>query len=167
MLVERIQEDIVKHEDLSSEVQEARTILHNENKSRFKEKEREGHVEDLLISTILDPRFKLMNFIGCTSSTKHDAEKYLRSAYNADWSPEAIASALKKVADADKDPNDEKDDDCVEEPLPEPEPEPVASIFKKKVSTFFIHCSPFVYPSFIILSLVFFRSTYYDDVSFR
>jgi hypothetical protein len=131
---ELMQEDIVKHEDLSSEVNEVRTILYNENNSRFKEKESEGHVEDLLIATILDPRFKLMNFIGCTSSTKHDAENYLRSAYKADWSPEAIAFALKKVADANKDPNDEDDDDCEEEPLPEPEPEPIASIFQKKVS---------------------------------
>ena len=71
---ELIQEDVVKHEDLSDEVQEVRTILYNENYSRFKEKEREGHVEDLLIATILDPRFKLMNFIGCTS-TKEKMQK--------------------------------------------------------------------------------------------
>ena len=129
---ELVQEDIVKHEDLSDEVQEVRTILYNENYTRFKEKEREGHVEDLLIATILDPRFKLMNFIGCTSQTKNDAEKYLRSAYNADWSPEAIALALKKVADANRDPNDEDEDDTMDDAtLPEPEPE-VATIFTKK-----------------------------------
>ncbi len=80
-------------------MQEVRTILYNEKHSRFKEKEREGHVEDLLIATILDPRFKLMNFIASTSITKNEAEKYLRSAYKADWSPEAIALELNKVAD--------------------------------------------------------------------
>ena len=63
---------------------------------------------------------------------KIDAEKYLRSAYKDDWSPEAIASALKKVADANRDPNDEDEDDIMEDaPLPEPEPE-VATIFTKK-----------------------------------
>ena len=81
---ELIQEDIVKHEDLCPEVQEVRNILHRENVSRFKEKERDGHIEDSLISTILDPRFKLMNFVGCTSKTKSDAEYYLRNAYEAD-----------------------------------------------------------------------------------
>ncbi len=84
--------------------------MYNEDNSRFKEKGREGHVEDLLIATILDPRFRLMNFIGCTSITKKQAENYLRSAYEADWSLQAIALALKKVADADRHPNDEDDD---------------------------------------------------------
>ncbi len=65
-------------------MQEDRVILHSEKYSRFKEKEREGHVEDLLIATILDPRFKLMNFIGCTSTTKCDAENHLRAAYKID-----------------------------------------------------------------------------------
>ena len=39
---ELIQEEIVQHEDLTSEVQHVRNILHNEKNSRFKEKEREG-----------------------------------------------------------------------------------------------------------------------------
>ncbi len=40
--------------------------------------------------------------------------------------------ALKKVADANRDPNDEDEDDMMEDaPLPEPEPE-VATIFTKK-----------------------------------
>ena len=58
-------EEIVKHEVLSFEVPHVRNILHNENNSRAKEKEREGHVKDLIISSILDPRFKLSNVGGC------------------------------------------------------------------------------------------------------
>ena len=135
---ELIEEYSVNHEDLSNEVQEVRNVLYAENKSRFKDKEREGHVEDLLVSTILDPRFKLMNFIGCTAKTKTDAETYLRAAYNADWSPEAIAKEMKKVADANAAP---KEDEDMQESLPliqmeasttEPNLE-VAPIFKKKV----------------------------------
>ena len=128
-----MKEEIVKHEDLSSEVQHVRNILHSENNSRFKEKEREGHVEDLLISTILDPRFKLMNFVGCTSKTKSDAENYLRAAYEADWSPTAIARELKKIADANVVLNDKDEDDDNVALEPEPKPE-VAPIFTKNVS---------------------------------
>jgi hypothetical protein len=132
---ELINEDMVKHEDLSPEVQQVRNILHSENNSRFKEKEREGHVEDLLIATILDPRFKLMNFVGCTSRTKSDAERYLRAAYESDWSPVAIAKELKKIADANAANNDDDDDDDNVVLEPEPEPE-VAPIFTKSVSMF-------------------------------
>ena len=64
-------------------MQQVRNILYSENNSRFKEKEREGHVEDLLLATILDIRFKLMNFAGCTSRTKSDTERYLRAAYES------------------------------------------------------------------------------------
>ena len=132
---ELMKEEIVKHDDLSSEVQSVRNILHSENHTRFKEKEREGHVEDLLISTILDPRFKLMNFVGCTSRTKSDAEKYLRAAYDADWSPAAIALKLKKIADANVVVNDNDDDDDNVAMIAAPDPEPeVAPIFAKNVS---------------------------------
>jgi hypothetical protein len=41
-----------------------RKSLYTEVKRRFIDAEREGHMEDLLVSTILDPRFKLMNFEG-------------------------------------------------------------------------------------------------------
>ena len=44
---ESTKEEIVKHEDLISEVQHDRNILHSEIDSRYKEKEREGHVENL------------------------------------------------------------------------------------------------------------------------
>ena len=122
-----------EHEDLSFEVQHVRNILHNENNSRFKEKERKGHVEDLLIFTIIDPRFMLMNFVGCTSRCKSDAEDYLCAAYEADWSPAAIPRELKKIAYANivLNDNDEDYDNAALEPEPEPE---VAHMFTKNVS---------------------------------
>ena len=64
-----------------------RKILHDEVESRFFTEEREGHKEDLLVTTILDPRFKLMDFQGCTRDMKSLAERYLRDNYVADWAP--------------------------------------------------------------------------------
>ena len=61
-------------------------ILHGKNKTRFVTEEREGHRKDNLICTILDPRFKLMNFNGCTAEMKADAESYLRENFMAEWS---------------------------------------------------------------------------------
>jgi len=130
---ELIQEDIVKHEDLCPEVQEVRNILHRENVSRFNEKERDCHIEDSLISTILDPRFKLMNFVGCTSRTKSDAEDYLRKAYEADWSPEAIERQLQQAKSATSEDNDVEEE--VDDAPRQPE---VASIFKKNVGKYFV-----------------------------
>jgi len=130
---ELMKEEIVKHEDISSMVQHVKNILQSENNSHFKKKEREGHSEDLLISTIFDPRFKLIKFVGCISKTKSDAENYLRVAYKAVWSPPAIARELKKIADANVvlNDNDDDDDNVALEPKPEPE---LASIFTKNVS---------------------------------
>ena len=55
-----------------------------------------GHYEDNLICTILDPRFKLMNFNGATSEMKTNAELYLRGNFKADWAP--IRKANEDVA---------------------------------------------------------------------
>lgn len=85
-------------DELSMIAQEARRKLHNENNRRFLGEERVGHLEDLLICTILDPRFKLMNFVGCTAKMKADAEHYLLENYKADWSPLALAAAEKAIA---------------------------------------------------------------------
>ena len=83
-----------KDGDLLSDVAQAvRRALHIANKRRFIDKERIGHLEDMLICTILDPRFKLMNFLGCTAQMKTDAEEYLLENYKADWSPRAVARA--------------------------------------------------------------------------
>ena len=46
---------------LATSVREA---LYTDVKRRFVDDDRDGHMEDLLVSTILDPRFKLMNFEG-------------------------------------------------------------------------------------------------------
>ncbi len=67
-----------------------RRKLYSENKRRFVDEERVGHKEDLLLSTILDPRFTLMIFPGCTNEMIEDAETYLRSAFRIDWSPSAV-----------------------------------------------------------------------------
>ena len=79
-------EEIVPNDDLCQEVIVVRKTLHGQNKTRFVTDEREGHREDNLICTILDPRFKLMNFNGCTAEMKADAESYLRENFMADWS---------------------------------------------------------------------------------
>ena len=89
-------EDIVNDEDLCQEVHAVRKTLHNENKRRFITEERVGHWEDNLICTILDPRFKLMNFTGATSENKANAESYLRDNFKADWAPN------RKIADEDE-----------------------------------------------------------------
>ena len=61
------EEPMVEHGDLCIEVQEVWNILPNETIRRFRDVEREGHTEDLLICAILDPRFKLMNYVGCSA----------------------------------------------------------------------------------------------------
>jgi hypothetical protein len=99
---------LVDDELLSVEVQEVRRILHDENRRRFWDEERIGHREDLLICTILDPRFKLMNFNGSSATMKEEAEGYLRGIYSKDWSPAAVANAkaraeLKALAKAKAD----------------------------------------------------------------
>ena len=84
-----LSEDVIDDEDLSEEVRAVRRELHLENKERFVDKERKGHYEDNLICTLLDPRFKLLNFNGSTKAMKKDAEKYLKANYKSDWSPKA------------------------------------------------------------------------------
>ena len=97
---------IKEHSELTTEVQEVRKILYDTNNKKFHIDERIGHREDLLICTILDPRFKLMNFPGCTPSMKEEAEFFLTSAFNADWSPTAITKGKKTVGtDSDDEPS--------------------------------------------------------------
>ena len=71
-------------------VAEVQNVLRTDLKRRFITEEREGHMEDLLISTMLDPRFKHFVFPGATQEMRVTAEKYFRAAYDTDWSPEAI-----------------------------------------------------------------------------
>ena len=71
------EELVVEHADLCIEVQGVRNVLHNENFRRFREGEREDHTEDLLICSILDPRFKLMSCVCCSAKHKECAELYL------------------------------------------------------------------------------------------
>ena len=91
----KLQEVVKSHDYLCDEARQVREILHSENKKRFVDRERDGHFEDLLITTILDPRFKLMNFNDCSLEYNHLAETYLKRNYLADWSPSAVSKANK------------------------------------------------------------------------
>ena len=102
-----------------------RKALYGDVKRRFIDNERDGHLEDLLVSTILDPRFKLMSFesvcymlvllqgsiyslistlvSGCTHDMKMNAERWLKDNYNSDWdwdpkTPQNGNNATKKAA---------------------------------------------------------------------
>ncbi len=63
--------------------------LYFKNKDSFVDKERKGHYEDNLICTLLDPRFKILNFNGSTKEMMKQAEKYLKANYKANWGPKA------------------------------------------------------------------------------
>ena len=75
------------------------------NKERCIVKEREGHYEDNLVCTLLDPRFKLLNFNESTKAMKKDAEKFLRGNYLADWSPKARPPVSVTPSRGDKGPS--------------------------------------------------------------
>ncbi len=46
-----------------------------------------------------------MNFPGCTPSMKEEAEFFLTSTFNADWSPTAITKSKKTIGtDSDEEP---------------------------------------------------------------
>ena len=70
--------DFKDHEILATEVQELRKLLYDTNNKKFHVDERVGHREDLLICTILDPRCKLVNFLGCKVEMKGEAEHFLK-----------------------------------------------------------------------------------------
>ena len=61
---------------MCEEVRLVRQKLHAENKERFVDNEKIGNYEDNLICTLLDPRFKFINFNGSTEEMKKDAEFY-------------------------------------------------------------------------------------------
>jgi hypothetical protein len=86
-----LSEEFVENDNLCEEVRLVRQKLHAENKGRFVDNERIGNYKDNLICTLLDPRFKLINFNGSTTEMKKDAELYLRENYKADWSPKSRA----------------------------------------------------------------------------
>ena len=103
--------------------------LRSELTKRVLTGERQGHMEDLLVATFLDPRFKHFVFQGATQRMRSEAVKYARAAYDADWSPEALAKAeavevkkasaqkRKAVQEADSFEDDEADDDVDDDPV--------------------------------------------------
>ncbi len=70
--------------------------LRSEILRRFVTEEREGHTEDLLIATVLDPRFKHFMFPGSTLQMWTEAERFLNAAYVANWSPKARNAAAEE-----------------------------------------------------------------------
>ena len=79
-----LSESFVDHEDICEDVRLVREKLHLENKERFVDKERIGNYKDNLICTLLNPRFKLINFNRSTVQIKSDAETYLKENFKAD-----------------------------------------------------------------------------------
>ncbi len=55
-------------EDYHEKVVEFRALLRDQLENRLINGEREGHTEDLLMMTILDPRFKNIDFKGSTGT---------------------------------------------------------------------------------------------------
>jgi len=111
-------------EILATEVQEVKKLLYDTNNKMFHVDERVGHREDLLICAILDTRFKLMNFPGCTVEMKGEAEHFLKCAYNSDWSPTAIAKGQDREGSASEE----------DEPCRVPEPPKPTTPPKRKLS---------------------------------
>ncbi len=105
-------------------MQEVRKLSYATNNKKFHVEERVGHREDLLICTILNLRFKLINFPGCRVEMKSEAEHFLKCAYNCDWSPTAIAKGQESEGN-----NSEED-----EPAVVPEPPKPTSPPKRKLS---------------------------------
>ena len=70
-----LSESFFDHEDICEDVRLVREKLHLENKERFVDKERIGNYEDNLICTLLDPRFKLINFNCSSVQMKRDAPR--------------------------------------------------------------------------------------------
>ena len=116
--------DFKDHEILSTEVQKVRNLLYATNNKKFHVDEWVGHREDILICTILDPRFKLMNFPGFTVEMKGEAEHFLKCAYNSDWSPTAIAKGQDREGSASEE----------DEPCRVPEPPKPTTPPKRKLS---------------------------------
>ena len=85
-------------EDMHPAVAAVQKVLHTDLKRRFITEEREGHMEDLLISTMPDPRFKHFVFSGATQEMRVTDEQYFRAAYDTHWSLEAI----QKIEEAER-----------------------------------------------------------------
>ena len=97
---------VYQGDSLGPVTRETRQVLNADLKKRLVTDVRVGHREDLLICTILDPRFKLMNWSGCTEEMKADAEKFLRENYKMDWSPVAVAKQKLLLAAEDPAPEE-------------------------------------------------------------
>ena len=91
---------MLQGENLHPAVAAVQKKLRSEIFRRFVTEEREGHTEDLLIATVLDPRFNDFMFPGSTLKMRTEAERFLKAAYAANWSPEARNAAQEGDAEA-------------------------------------------------------------------
>ena len=80
------EKEIIKEDYYHPAVQEFRALFQDQLKHRF-EGQRIGHIEDLLICTMLDPRFKNFDFKRATAQMRSDAKKWLIGNFLANWAP--------------------------------------------------------------------------------
>lgn len=76
----------MQFEELHPKVAEVRELLKDQVEHRL-EGERVGHLEDLLICTLLDPRFKNFDFKRASASMRADAQKWLRGSFQSNFAP--------------------------------------------------------------------------------
>jgi len=96
---------VVKHKDLLPAVKEGRSAMHADFVRRWVTDLSESILEDYIVSTLLDPRWKNWQFDGCNiflegEMTSDRAISYLRTAW-VDWKPtrDPIALVTKPVRD--------------------------------------------------------------------
>ena len=81
------EKETIKEEDYHPKVQEFRELFQDQLKHRF-EGQRIGHIEDLMVCSMLDPRFKNFDFKRATAQMRADAKKYLIGNFLNNWAPQ-------------------------------------------------------------------------------
>ncbi len=92
----QVENGVIEHLDLHHAVAEGREKLHDDFKKRWTEDLSESVLEDYIVSTLLDPRWKNWDFEGCGmfldgTMTRDKALSYLRTQWKNDWKPAATA----------------------------------------------------------------------------
>ena len=85
----------IKHCDLLPDVQTARAQMHQQFEQRWVFGLDESVLEDYVVATLLDPRWKNWDFNGSNmflsgTLTREKALGYLRHAWKADWKPATV-----------------------------------------------------------------------------
>ena len=133
----RNKKEVIRDYEYHPKVEEVRSLIKDELERRF-EGDRVGHLEDLMICTILDPRFKNFDFKRATSAMKKSAKEYLMGNFLDNFAPKREEPApndtepeshspkrpLKKqkvrgFLDSDSESEDEVEDEVEEEHVEE------------------------------------------------